>query len=410
MKKILFILLVFSSLLLSCVRENFYATSQNYSGSIEVPLLQSAASTQFCQLDTLSNGLIVEVVDSAYILEGDILMSDLNIDAISSTSSRGAVRADQAQFYWPNGRIAYSFNSNFEKYEQYAIAAMDSIAAATGLVFYPKTANTSDYIYFYHSSSGNNSYIGMQGGRQVINIKNVTNISVIMHEILHSLGIFHEHSRTDRDDYITINFNNIKQEKQFNFAKYSESQYTGYNTGPFDFNSLMLYDGIITDPNFVINPSVYTITVKDTGRPTVSGSTLSAGDIEAIQSIYGPPYHRLETTVDRVVEDYESYYEERYQAWVYVIIRFYEDKACTIPVSIQFPRIIRLAKHWSRTNAQGSLSNDITYETVVVPEGSTSIPIDYYLMKEIYQYSNPIDIDRRDYSVVNRHVPELTQY
>ena len=163
MKKILFILLVFSSLLLSCVRENFYATSQNYSGSIEMPLSQSAASTQFCQLDTLSNGLIVEVVDSAYILEGDILMSDLNIDAISSTSSRGAVRADQAQFYWPNGRIAYSFNSNFEEYEQYAIAAMDSIAAATGLVFYPKTANTSDYIYFYHSSSGNNSYIGMQG-------------------------------------------------------------------------------------------------------------------------------------------------------------------------------------------------------------------------------------------------------
>lgn len=337
-------------------------------------------------------------------------MSDLNIDAISSKSSRGAVRADQAQFYWPNGRIAYSFNSNFEEYEQYAIAAMDSIAAATGLVFYPKTANTSDYIYFYHSSSGNNSYIGMQGGRQVINIKNATNISVIMHEVLHSLGIFHEHSRTDRDDYITINFNNIKQEKQFAFKKYTENQYTGYNTGPFDFNSLMLYDGIITDPNFVINPSEYTITVKDTGRPTVSGTTLSAGDIEAIQSIYGPPYHRLETTVDRVVEDFESYYEERYQAWVHVIIRFYEDKACTIPVSIQFPRIIRLAKHWSRTNAQGSLSNDITYETVVVPEGSTSIPIDYYLMTEIYQYSNPIDIDRRDYSVVNRHVPELIQY
>lgn len=70
MKKILFILLALSSLLLSCVRENFYETSQNYSGSIEMPLSQSAASTRFCQLDTLSNGLIVEVVDSAYIRGG----------------------------------------------------------------------------------------------------------------------------------------------------------------------------------------------------------------------------------------------------------------------------------------------------------------------------------------------------
>ena len=40
---------------------------------------------------------------------------------------------------------------------------------------------------------------------------------VIIHEILHALGFFHEHSRPDRDQYITIDFDNLKDGMQHNF-------------------------------------------------------------------------------------------------------------------------------------------------------------------------------------------------
>lgn len=57
--------------------------------------------------------------------------------------------------------------------------------------------------------------MGRIGGAQTISVGNsdasiVCKHGNIVHEIAHSLGFFHEHSRPDRDDYVNILWDNIE--------------------------------------------------------------------------------------------------------------------------------------------------------------------------------------------------------
>ena len=69
----------------------------------------------------------------------------------------------------------------------------------------------------------------------------------IAHEIMHAIGFYHEHSRVDRDEYVKVQFNKIKQNEWNNFKKQIESHAYGLK---YDYNSIMHYphNAFVTDP------------------------------------------------------------------------------------------------------------------------------------------------------------------
>lgn len=77
----------------------------------------------------------------------------------------------------------------------------------------PRT-DEEDYVKFVSYNTGCWSYVGKIGGGQSINLQTpgcVKKKGTVIHEIMHAVGFWHEHTRDDRDDYVTINWNNIAE-------------------------------------------------------------------------------------------------------------------------------------------------------------------------------------------------------
>lgn len=80
----------------------------------------------------------------------------------------------------------------------------------------------------------------MQGGIQELVLgPSCLNFGTILHELLHALGFFHEHTRPDRDNYLEIYYENIQFDKLANFDRISPRHYRMVTE--FDYESIMIY-------------------------------------------------------------------------------------------------------------------------------------------------------------------------
>ena len=154
-----------------------------------------------------------------------------------------------------------------------------------------------DYIDFVSTGSGCYSYVGRQGGRQVINLQNpkCNSVGIIIHEIGHAIGFWHEQSRPDRDQYVDIHWNYIISGKSSQFMKrsYSEVDYQGSG---YDYRSIMHYGRDFFSRNNCVGNTCYTITVnnpaeyRQQGSPTLGEQrALSTQDIFQVKRLYSCP-------------------------------------------------------------------------------------------------------------------------
>ena len=48
-------------------------------------------------------------------------------------------------------------------------------------------------------------------------------VRIVLHEIGHAIGFWHEHSRPDRDDFVSVLLDNVLPLSRSNFRKYSST-------------------------------------------------------------------------------------------------------------------------------------------------------------------------------------------
>ena len=199
--------------------------------------------------------------------EGDInLEGNLEDDANSKEPKK-----------WKNATVFYIIGTEFDDVETSLVKdAMSEIEKTSCIKFVERRMH--DYVLI-RKLYGCHSFLGFQGGEQILSIgESCFSKGVIIHELLHVLGFWHEQSRLDRDDYVTVKWENIYPKKEKNFKKYSMNVFNE----KYDYGSIMHY-GTHAFSRDGISP---TIIPKEKNVYIGQRTKLSKIDISKINKLY----------------------------------------------------------------------------------------------------------------------------
>lgn len=226
-------------------------------------------------------------VDGMAMFEGDIVLgkvADVDRDTeirkqeMQGVIARGIIITGN-QYRWPNCKVPYTIDPALPNQAR----VTDAIAhweANTRFRFILRTAANAasypDWVTF-RSGSGCSSYVGRQGGQQFISLASGCSKGNAIHEIGHTIGFWHEHSREDRNAFVTIHWDKIIPGYEHNF---NQQIADGDDVGAYEYGSIMHY----SRDAFSIDGSD-TITPTDPSASIGQRTGLSPGDIAAANTL-----------------------------------------------------------------------------------------------------------------------------
>ncbi|XP_030641225.1 meprin A subunit beta-like [Chanos chanos] len=176
----------------------------------------------------LKSSFIVSSVPGLNLREGDIL----------ETNQRSAVLGDDYRWESP---VPYVLNEDLDMNAKGVILrAFEQFRLKSCIDFRPRESE--DYYISVEKKDGCYSYVGKRvTDGQVLSIgEGCDTIAIVEHEFLHALGFYHEQSRYDRDEHVTIVWDNVEEGQEHNFNKYNQSEITTQGS-PYDYSSVMHY-------------------------------------------------------------------------------------------------------------------------------------------------------------------------
>jgi len=200
--------------------------------------------------------------------------------------------------FWAGGIIPFEFDPNSALTDLQKATYLDGLrewelAADVHLV--PRTTQTNYLLLRFGFQQGVNTFV--LGTPNVLTIDSLRR-NQICHEMGHALGLDHENTRLDRDDFISINFTNLDPTAAYLYnPATNDTMFGGY-----DFESVMHYGRDL----FAINPNVDVITPQPAYFAKyyyrIGNFAISVGDRAAVAFLYGPPTNALSSVVTNTTD------------------------------------------------------------------------------------------------------------
>lgn len=205
-----------------------------------------------------------------------------NTQPLIVKESSGLIDRD---WLWPFGIIPYRLRDGFSSSERSVILdAIQEINTRTNLNIVPNNGSYHHIAFFRDTdlAGSGQSRVGRVRTPQRVKLNSGFSKRTVIHELLHAAGFWHEQSRSDRDRFVIINWNNINEDLKSNFDMHRN---TGYKVTPYDRNSIMHYGGFAFSKN-----GMPTIIDVSTNNPVISRNELSDLDIDGINTVYDTDY------------------------------------------------------------------------------------------------------------------------
>lgn len=184
----------------------------------------------------------------------------------------------------------YAFDSSIgESLKSHIKHAMEMWSSRTCIKFIPRKEEK-DYVYFTsHGGGCSSNHVGHSGVKQTINLESpgCTRPGTIAHELGHNLGLWHEHTRPDRDKYIRVNLDNVIPGDLINFRRRTSEEVDSQGL-EYDYGSIMHYRSSAFSVNGkptieIINKDAF----HDEGSPNMGQREhLSERDIAVMNRLY----------------------------------------------------------------------------------------------------------------------------